>query len=147
MFQKLFLMLTLTLVGAFSFVALAQDPGATVKGTNFSEQNTKYLPGVPKAPTADKTNLTDDWSGWNVNGLLTSIKLAINRVLGLLALIALIILIYQGVLMLINARDSKKIEEWYTTVKNVAIALVFIGVSWLIVSFIFRAIGQFTNTV
>jgi uncharacterized membrane protein YhdT len=58
----------------------------------------------------------------------------------------LIILIYQGVMMLVYARDSKKIEEWYVTVKNVAIALVFIGVSWLVISFIFRAIGQFTKT-
>ncbi|MFA7284530.1 MAG: hypothetical protein WC004_01770, partial [Candidatus Absconditabacterales bacterium] len=76
---------------------------------------------------------------------LVGAKRAINRVLGLLALIALIILIIQGVLMLVNARDSKKIEEGYTTVKNVAIALIFIGVSWLIVSFIFRAIGVFTT--
>jgi hypothetical protein len=77
--------------------------------------------------------------------LLDGIKLAINRVLWLLALIALIVLIYTGVMMLINARDSKKVEEWYGVVRNVAIALVFIWVSWLIVSFIFWAIGVFTG--
>ncbi len=116
------------------------------KNTNYSIQNTEYLPWVPKIPTEKTKDLTqEDPNGW-VNGLLATVKNTINRVLGLLALIALIILIYQGVMMLVYARDSKKIEEWYTTVKNVAIALVFIWVSWLIVSFIFRAIWVFTKT-
>jgi len=114
--------------------------------TDFFNQNTKHLPGVPKTPTEETKDLSqEDVNGW-VNGLLATVKNVINRVLGLLALIALIILIYQGVMMLVYARDSKKIEEWYTTVKNVAIALVFIWVSWLIVSFIFRAIWVFTKT-
>lgn len=120
----------------------------TTLATDFQHQNTDSLPWVPKA--SEWKSEAEDLFGWDsadtTKNLLSSVKNAINRVLGLLALIALIILIYQGVMMLVYARDSKKIEEWYVTVKNVAIALVFIGVSWLVISFIFRAIGQFTKT-
>lgn len=114
--------------------------------TNFQNQDTSALPWVPKVPTAATTDVFDDTAtGSTATALLDGIKLAINRVLWLLALIALIVLIYTGVMMLINARDSKKVEEWYGVVRNVAIALVFIWVSWLVVSFIFWAIGVFTG--
>ena len=112
----------------------------------FWNQDLCAAPGVPtvESKTYTQTDFESDANGGGRSALVWA-KRAINRVLGLLALIALIILIIQWVLMLVNARDSKKIEEWYTTVKNVAIALIFIGVSWLIVSFIFRAIGVFTT--
>lgn len=113
--------------------------------TNFQNQDTSHLPWVPKAPSSPTTDVFKDGKDSTATALLDGIKLAINRVLWLLALIALIILIYQWVIMLVNAKDSKKIDEWYTTVKNVAIALIFIWVSWLIVSFIFWAIGVFTG--
>lgn len=131
----------------FSPSVYATEGGGEVK-TNFQKQNTTFLPGVPKAEqgAAEDEDLFNGDSADTTGNLLGTVKNVINWVLGLLALIALIILIIQGVLMLINARDSKKIEEGYTTIKNVAIALVFIGVSWLLVSFIFRAIGQFTGS-
>lgn len=118
---------------------------ATTVEKSFQNQNTEFLPWVPKKtdPNVAEDLFADqnDATWW----LLISIKLVINRVLWLLALIALIVLIYTWVMMLINARDSKKIEEWYGVVRNVAIALVFIWVSWLVVSFIFWAIGVFTT--
>lgn len=143
--KKLFLLLfSLFSLSIFSYGLVFA--GWTPAKTDFFWQNTKHLPWVPNAPKEESKDLRqEDPNGW-VNGLLATVKNTINRVLGLLALIALIILIYQGVMMLVYARDSKKIEEWYTTVKNVAIALVFIWVSWLIVSFIFRAIWVFTKT-
>ncbi len=143
--ERGFLIVFVSILSMISLVTFASPPPPP-GDTDFANQNTEFLPGVPKAPTTATTNLLDDSAGGNVNGLLASIKLAINWVLWLLALIALIILIIQGIIMLVNARDSKKIEEGYTTVKNVAIALVFIGVSWLIISFIFRAIGVFTGS-
>ncbi|MFA7285061.1 MAG: hypothetical protein WC004_04565, partial [Candidatus Absconditabacterales bacterium] len=113
--QKIFLILCMGITSMVTLVAFAGPPPAG--NTDFANQNTEFLPGVPKAPSTPTTDLFDDQAGGgNVNGLLGSIKIAINRVLGLLALIALIILIIQGVLMLVNARDSKKIEEGYTTV-------------------------------
>ncbi len=147
LFMKSFVLMLFFWVSFFTlFNNTVVFAGWTPTKTDFFNQNTKHLPGVPKTPTEETKDLSqEDVNGW-VNGLLATVKNTINRVLGLLALIALIILIYQGVMMLVYARDSKKIEEWYTTVKNVAIALVFIWVSWLIVSFIFRAIWVFTKT-
>lgn len=146
-FKKLTLIVWIAIV-SLSWVVFATQGGQWWWNTktDFFNQNTKHIPGVPKAPNEETKDLSKEDATWWVNGLLGTVKNVINRVLGLLALIALIILIYQGLIMLINAKDSKKIEEWYTTVKNVAIALVFIWVSWLVVSFIFWAIGQFTNT-
>ena len=135
-------------ISFFSPIAFAQDaPGWAVK-TNFQKQNTTFLPGVPKADVgaAEDEDLFGGDGADTATNLLGTVKNVINWVLGLVAIIALIILIIQGVLMLVNARDSKKIEEGYGTIRNVAIALIFIGVSWLVVSFIFRAIGQFTGS-
>ena len=112
----------------------------------FWNQNLCPAPWVPvvEEQVYTKPDFDSD-TGWWWKQALTWVKLIINRVLWLLALIALIVLIYTGVMMLINARDSKKVEEWYGVVRNVAIALVFIWVSWLVVSFIFWAIGVFTG--
>ncbi len=133
-----------------TLVASPPGPGPSADSCDpsdgwFRNQNLCAAPGVPtvESKTYTKSDFDSDASGGG-RAALSWAKRAINRVLGLLALIALIVLIYEWVLMLVNARDSKKIEEGYTTVKNVAIALVFIGVSRLIVSFIFRAIGVFT---
>lgn len=114
---------------------------------SFLKQNLKNAPELPWL------NSKQSWSWWN-NGIYTindteangvdrfigSIVKVINWVLGLLAIIALVILIYTGVKMLINSSDDKAIDEWYKTVKNIFIALLFIGVSWLIVQWIFYVI-------
>lgn len=132
-------------IACIMWLLLCMGVGSFSVATDFQHQDTSALPWVPKAPNSPTTDVFKDGKDSTATALLDGIKLAINRVLWLLALIALIILIYQWVIMLVNAKDSKKIDEWYTTVKNVAIALVFIGVSWLIVSFIFWAIGVFTG--
>ena len=134
---------TFSILGVGSTV-FAQDPPPSEWW--FFNQKTDALPAVPKAPTEEYTDLSKDSDEWWVGTLLDAIRKAINRALWLLALIALIILIIAWFNMLINAKDDKKVEEWYKIVKNIAIALVFIGISWLLVSFIFRAIWQFTGT-
>lgn len=113
---------------------------ASFATAQFDKQNTTYNPGVPGSTTLNINSTTDIETK-----VLWNIKVAINRVLGLLALIALIILIITWVTMLVNARDDKAVDAWYKTVKNVFIALIFIGWSWLIVSFIFWVIQVFTK--
>lgn len=112
----------------------------------FFNQKTDVLPAVPQTPDAEYTDLSQDTEDWWVNSLLDTIRTAINWALWLLALIALIILIIAWFRMLFNSGDDGKVKDWYKTIKNVAIALVFIGISRLVISFIFRAIGQFTGT-
>lgn len=134
------------LYAVFWFTNIFVLPQITDASWGFFNQKTDVLPSVPKTPDGGEyTDLSNETAeGWGVNTLLAAIKSAINWALWLLALIALIILIIAWFKMLFNSGDDAKIKEGYKTVKNVAIALLFIGISWLLISFIFWAIAQFT---
>ncbi len=111
---------------------------------SFLKQN---LSNAPDLPWLNKgTYDVNTQAQTAVDNVIKTISDVINWVLGLLALIALIILIYTGVKMLINSGDDKAISEWYKTAKNIFIALLFIGASWLIVQFIFYIIKLFVGT-
>ena len=77
--------------------------------------------------------------------LIYTIQRAINWALWLLAAVALILVIYAWFLMLTSWWDSKKYDSWLSIIKNAAIWLVIIGVSWLIVSLIFYVINGATS--
>jgi hypothetical protein len=77
--------------------------------------------------------------------LIKSIQRAINWALWLLAAVALCLVIYAWFLMLTSGWDSKKYDQWLSIIKNAAIWLVIIGVSWLIVSLIFYVINWATS--
>ena len=79
------------------------------------------------------------------NTLLANIQNITNWILWFLALIALITLVYEWIQMLINAKDSKKVEERMMSVKRVARALWWIGLSWVFISFVFYIIGLVTK--
>ena len=66
--------------------------------------------------------------------LLDTIKNTINRVLWILATIALVICLYAGFKMLTSWWDSKWYESWVKILKNAALWLVIIWLSRLIVS-------------
>jgi hypothetical protein len=74
------------------------------------------------------------------DSLLLTIKKAINYVLALLSFVCLCLVIYAGFLMLASGWDSKKYDTWINIIKNAAIWLAIIGLSWLIVSLIFYVI-------
>jgi len=78
--------------------------------------------------------------------LMKTIQKAINWALWILAAIALCLVIYAWFLMLTSWWDSKKYDSWLSIIKNAAIWLVVIGVSWLIVSLIFYIIEGSTGT-
>jgi hypothetical protein len=65
------------------------------------------------------------------------IKNILNYVLGMLALVALIYLIYHGFLIVTAAGDEAQYKKWLKGVQYAAIAIAGIGASWLIVSAIF----------
>ena len=69
------------------------------------------------------------------------VKSFVNWMLGILALIALIILIWGGFQMVTAAGDDAKYKKGFKILQQAAIGLVFIGVSWLVVSLIFRLLG------
>lgn len=85
------------------------------------------------------------WSscGADTPVLICGIKRIVNWVLGLLALIALLILLWAGFKMLTANGDSKQYDEWFTILKQAAVGLAFIAASYIIVQFIMFVIGKF----
>ena len=88
--------------------------------------------------TEDPNNVT--WTS-----LIQTIKRFINRVLGILSLIALVILIRAGIKMLTAAWDDAKYKEWFKILKQVAFWLIFIWLARLMVSLIFWIIWLVTD--
>jgi hypothetical protein len=79
------------------------------------------------------------------DSLLHTVQTAINRVLWILAAITLYFVLYAGFLMMTSWGDSKKYDTWLKIIKNAAIWLAIIAVSWLIVSLIFYLINGSVN--
>jgi len=73
------------------------------------------------------------------------VKGAVNRVLGILALIALIILLYGGFLMVTSAGNDEQYKKGFTILKYATIGLLLIWVAWFIISIIFRLAYQITD--
>ena len=93
---------------------------------------------------------TQQGAGLNVQGsdvltgsdsLITSIKTFINWVLGLLATIALCILLWGGFQMVTAAGDEGKYKKGFQILKQAAIGLIFIGLSALFIQLIFYILG------
>ena len=79
------------------------------------------------------------WGTWG--GIIKVIKIFINWVLGLLSLIALVVLLRGGFNMVTAAGDETKYKKWFKILQQAAVGLAIIGLSWIIVSAIFRIIG------
>lgn len=75
------------------------------------------------------------------NDVMKIIKNIINYALWLLSFIALIYLIAHWFMILTAAGDDAKYKKWLKGIKYAAIALWWIGVSFFIISFIFRLIN------
>jgi hypothetical protein len=96
--------------------------------------------GLDSLPWVE-ANMTWAQNNWLVSSV---IQTAVNRVLGILAFIALLILLYAGFLMLTAAGDDDRYNKWFTILKQVALWLVMIWLAWLIVSMIFYLIDFIT---
>jgi hypothetical protein len=59
----------------------------------------------------------------------------------LISLVALVYLIYHGILVMTAAGDEAQYKKWLKGIQFAAIALIGVGLSWLIISFIFYIIG------
>ncbi len=80
------------------------------------------------------------------SSLLNTITNAVNCILGMLALIALIICLWWGFQMVTAAGDDAKYKKGMGILKQAAIGLVIIGVSWMFVSVIFWLIGTVSDS-
>ena len=79
---------------------------------------------------------TDQWEG-----ILDIFKRFINYALGFLAFIAFAMLIWGGYKMVASGGDEEAYKEGIKILKNAAIGIAFISISWFLVTFIFFAIG------
>ena len=100
----------------------------------WDKQDTQYNAGV-----AGSDNLQRD-------NLIKTIQKAINWVLGILSLIALVLCLWGGFLMMTSGGDSKKYEKGVGILKWAGIGLAIIALSWLIVSLIFYVINGSIKT-
>lgn len=79
------------------------------------------------------------------NTTIGIIHLFINYALWLLSLVALIYLIIKWFMIITALGDTEKYKKWLAGVKTAAIAIAGIGMSRLIVTFIFYVIGLITG--
>lgn len=78
--------------------------------------------------------------------LLDAIKSAINWVLAILALIAVIIIMWAWFSMLTAAGNEERYKRWFSILKNAAIGLFVIGLAALFVWLVFFIINRFGVT-
>lgn len=71
---------------------------------------------------------------------LQYIKNIINYFLGFLAAIALILLMYAGFKVVIAWTDDEKYKDAVSTFRKVALAILWIGLSWFIVTMVFYVV-------
>jgi len=74
--------------------------------------------------------------------LLDVVQTTVNRVLWMLSLIALILCLWGWFQMLTAGSDDWKVKSGTKILKNAALWLAIIWLSWLFVSFIFRIINK-----
>jgi hypothetical protein len=83
---------------------------------------------------------------WTADGLVNVIKWAVNRMLWILGLIALIVVLYGGFLMVTASGNEDQYNKWFIVLKQAAVWLILIGVAWFIVSMIFWLVNLFTTS-
>lgn len=83
--------------------------------------------------------------GGKSDSFVTVVKGAINWMLGILALIALIILLWGWFQMVTSAGDEEKYTSGFTILKHAATGLILIGIAWFIVSIIFWLVNILTQ--
>lgn len=142
------------------WIGLAMWSFALVWAPAFANQGGGWLGGDFDVPTDGNNTFTNTTNSaqwvWvarsgeqdvdGAGGLIRAVKTAINWVLWLLALIALIIALWAWFQMLTAAGDDGKYKKWFTMLRQAAIGLIMIGISWLLVSFIFWVINTVTWT-
>ena len=107
-------------------------------------------------PLKNGTTSISEWLNWVVNAdvsnseqsqrsVLNYISKWINYFLSLLALLLIILIIFQWIKIITASGDDNKQKEAFTNVKNYIIALVLIWVSYLIISLIFHFVNYNTT--
>lgn len=131
-------LLGLYLIGGFTTLALVGDAFAQ---TNSGQPSLGF--GVDAAASEGIGGVSG--AGTNNDNLMSVIKTGINWALGLVSTIAFGYLLYGGYKMITSAGQEDAYDEGVRILKNAAIGIAFIAVSWLLVTFIFAAVKMVTG--
>ena len=145
MFKKIFALVIIPVIG---FVSL----GGGVVNAQLSNQQNGYLIDTDGGST-DQIAVIGAGTGQQ-DAFVNVVRGAINWVLGVLALIALIILLYGGFMMVTASGNEDRYKSGFTILRQAAIGLILIGIAWFVISIIFwltsivglDAEGQAANT-
>ena len=129
------------------------ERGHCKEGWSFSQED--YRPSTPKM-SGDEISSTDPiWSGskimwdkgvWIIHlpsvtdyntelwYFLALIKIAINWILGILASVALVYMLYCWFLVLSSWSDDKNVSKGKKWIRTAAVAIAWIWLAWLIIS-------------
>lgn len=134
------MMMGLATFGSLGGLAMAQQ-GTTDYSNAWGFGSTNGVAGIAGivGTSSAGNNAAND-------GLIQTIKKTINWVLGMLAVIALAVSLWWGFQMVTAAGDDKKYQSGFTILKQAAVGLIVVGISWIIVSFIFWVIGALATT-
>lgn len=80
-----------------------------------------------------------------LNRTIHLIQVAINRLLWILTAVSLIYMLYCGFQIFTSGADDAWTKKWKQWIKNAAVALAGVGLSWLIVSAILRFIEHIAS--
>lgn len=98
--------------------------------------------------TNSKANDVNTW--WTENrqedAFVNVVKWWVNRVLGILALIALLYLMWGWFQMVTSWGDDDAYGKGFTILKHGATGLILIGIAWFIVSIIFWLVNKITES-
>ena len=119
-------------------------------GNSFAVDNSQSLfnadGDLPYDGEVEEVNLI--WTdSQQQDAFVNVVKGAVNWILGILALIALIILMYGGFQMVTSAGEEEKYTAWFTILKHAATGLILIGIAWFVVSIIFWLVNVLTQGV
>ncbi|MBP7847802.1 hypothetical protein KA013_01085 [Patescibacteria group bacterium] len=132
--KKLFSLLVLPVLAFTSLVG--------VTNAQFIKPNPYEDPS--NAGEVEQVNVPGQGSGQQ-DSFVNVVRGAINWILGILAFIALIILLYGGFLMVTAAGEEDKYKKGFTILKQAAVGLILIGVAWFILSLVFWLVNLTTG--
>lgn len=135
------MMMGLAAFGSISGIALASNQTTNQWNQTAGFGNTNGVSWV-----SGISGTANAWQNAWTSNLLTTITKAINWILGMLAMIALVVCLWGGFQMVTAAGDDGKYKKGMGILKQAAIGLVIIGVSWMFVSLVFWLIGTLSST-
>lgn len=135
--KNIYNLIILAVVSLFSLVS------STFAVTSYTDPNNAYK-NPSGASRASGIEVAGTEAGQGEN-FIQVVKNGINWVIGILALIALVLLLWGGFQMVTAAGDDKKYDEGFTILKQAAFGLMMIWVAWFVISIIFFVINLVTN--